>query len=143
MLFTKIETDFSAEISNSNVFSAQNQVVSKKKNKKKRSSPNLRLSFGRNLKFKRFFRSKKKKKRSSPKLRQIFRPNLEIQTFQGELFFYGGGVFSIFRKKSTSKPPKTCDFAYFTSQWRGSSPPAPPGYATGCNTVLIKWYMKF
>ena len=48
------ETDFSAEIGNSNVFFAQNQVVSKKK---------------------------KKKKRSSPKLRLIFRPKSEIQTF--------------------------------------------------------------
>ena len=52
---TKIETDFSAEIGNSNVFFAQIQVVSKKK--------------------------KKKKKRSSPKLRLIFRPKSEIQTF--------------------------------------------------------------
>ena len=33
-VFTKIETDFSAEIGNSNVFFAQNQVVSKKKKKK-------------------------------------------------------------------------------------------------------------
>ena len=50
-VFTKIETDFSAEIGNSNVFFAQIQVVSKKK------------------------------KRSSPKLRLIFRPKSEIQTF--------------------------------------------------------------
>ena len=37
-VFTKIETDFSAEIGNSNVFFAQIQVVSKKKikNKKKK-----------------------------------------------------------------------------------------------------------
>ena len=34
-VFTKIETDFSAEIGNSNVFFAQIQVVSKKKKKKK------------------------------------------------------------------------------------------------------------
>ena len=33
-VFTKIESDFSAEIRNSNVFFAQNQVVSKKKKKK-------------------------------------------------------------------------------------------------------------
>ena len=32
-VFTEIESDFSAEIGNSNVFSAQNQVVSKKKKK--------------------------------------------------------------------------------------------------------------
>ena len=41
-VFTKIESDFSAEIGNSNVFFAQIQVVSKKK---KRSSPKLRLIF--------------------------------------------------------------------------------------------------
>ena len=34
-VFTKIETNFSAEIGNSNVFFAQIQVVSKKKKKKK------------------------------------------------------------------------------------------------------------
>ena len=34
-VFTEIETAFSAKIGNSNVFSAQNQVVSKKKKKKK------------------------------------------------------------------------------------------------------------
>ena len=34
-VFTKIETDFSAEIGNSNVFFAQIQVVSKKEKKKK------------------------------------------------------------------------------------------------------------
>ena len=53
-VFTKIESDFSAAIGNSNDFFAQIQVVSKKK---------------------------KKKKRSSPKLRVIFRPKSEIQTF--------------------------------------------------------------
>ena len=45
-VFTKIESDFSAEIGNSNVFFAQIQVVSKK-TKKKRSSPKLRLIFRR------------------------------------------------------------------------------------------------
>ena len=40
-VFTEIETDFSAEIRNSKIFSAQNQVVSKKK----RSSPKLRQIF--------------------------------------------------------------------------------------------------
>ena len=34
VVFTKIESDFSAEIGNSNVFFAQIQVVSKKKKKK-------------------------------------------------------------------------------------------------------------
>ena len=67
---------------------------------------------------------------SLPKLRPIFRPNSEIQTFEGGCFPMGG-LFSIFHTKSASKAPKTCDFAYFTSQWGGSSPPRPPGYATG------------
>ena len=44
VVFTEIESDFSAEIGNSNDFSAQNQVISKKK-KKKRSSPKLREVF--------------------------------------------------------------------------------------------------
>ena len=46
-VFTKIESEFSAEIGNSNVFFAQIQVVSKTKQKKKRSSPKLRLIFRR------------------------------------------------------------------------------------------------
>ena len=35
-VFTEIESDFSAEIGNSNNFFAQNQVISKKKKKKKK-----------------------------------------------------------------------------------------------------------
>ena len=55
-VFTEIESDFSAEIGNSNVFFAQNQVVSKKK--KKGLHQNWEWFFGRNRKFKRFFRPK-------------------------------------------------------------------------------------
>ena len=133
----KIQTKFLGKLGNSKVFSAQNQVVSKNKNKnkKKRSSPKLRLIFRPKSEIQRYFppkfrwSPKEKKKRSSPKLRLIFRPKSEIQTFQGGLFSYGGGgLFSIFHKKSGSKPPKTCDFA-------GLEPPPPPapllGYATG------------
>ena len=40
-VFTKIESDFSAEIGNSNVFFAQIQVVSKKKKKKKKKKKGL------------------------------------------------------------------------------------------------------
>ena len=109
---------------------------SPKKKKKKRSSPKLRLIFQPKSEIQTFFSAqnqvvskKKKKTRSSPKLRLIFRPNSEIQTFEGRLFCYGG---AIFHKKSASKAPKTCDFAYFTSQWGGLEPPPPPppGYAT-------------
>ena len=117
-----IGTDFSAEIGNSNVFSAQNQVVSKKKKKKKKKGlhRNWDWFFGRNRKFERFFRPKSGGLQNKKGLHRnwdwFFLPNPEIQTFEG-------GLFSIFHKKSASKPPKTCDFAYFTSQWGGSSPP--------------------
>ena len=47
-----------------------------------------------------------------------------------------GGLFSIFHKKSALKAPKTCDFAFFTNQWGGSSPPT-PGYATECDKVSL------
>ena len=102
MIFTEIESDFSAKIGNSNNFSAQKQVVSKKK--KQGLHQNLGWIFGQNRKFKQFFspktsglqkkkqglhrnlvwffgqNRKSKKKRSSPKLRLIFRPKSEIQT---------------------------------------------------------------
>ena len=52
--FTKIESEFSAEIGNSNVFFRPNSGGLQKKSKKKRSSPKLRV---------------------------IFRPKSEIQTF--------------------------------------------------------------
>ena len=104
----------------------KNQVVSKKT--KKGSSPKLRLIFRPKSEIQTF--------RSSPKLKLIFRPKSEIQTFQGGAVFLWGGLFSIFHKKLGSKPPKTCDFAYFTSQLGGSSPPAPPGYATVWETCL-------
>ena len=77
-VFTKIETDISAEIGNSNVFSPEIRWSPKKK---KGLHQNWDWFFGRNRKFKRFFRpksgglQKKKKKRFSPKLRLIFRPD--------------------------------------------------------------------
>ena len=145
-VFTKIETDYPAKIENSNVFSAQKQVVSKKKGLHQK----LRIIFPPKSQILTFFQpkhrwsqKKKKKKRSSLKFRLIFQPKSEIlMLFQAEsrhvLHNFGtqfplGGLFSIFQQKSASKAPKTCDFAYFTSQWRGLEPPPPPtpGYATG------------
>ena len=67
----EIETDFSAEIGNFNVFSAQNQVVPKKKKK-------VFIEFETD--------------------RLIFRPKSEIQTFEGGLFSNGGGYFQFFTK---------------------------------------------
>ena len=91
----------------------------------------LRRNFSESSEIQRFFppeiRWSPKRKRSSPNLSQIFRSNSEIQTYEGGLFSYGGGgLFSIFHKKSASKAPKTCDFAHFTSQWGGLEPPRPP-----------------
>ena len=122
-VFAKIETDFSAEISNSDGFSAQKQVISKKK----------------------VFAEKKKV------LRRIFRPKYQIQTIfpvlitatssQLRLPNPFGGLFSFLDQKSASNALKTCDFAYFSGQWGGSSPPAPtPGYATGDTRGGILWY---
>ena len=115
-------------------------MISKKK--KKRSSSKFRVLF--RPKFKGIFlpslddlQKKKKRKRSSPKLRLIFRPILQIQTFEGGLFSNGGGLFSIFHIKSASKAQKTCDFAYFTSQWGGLEPPRPP-----LATLLIVAYFR-
>ena len=51
---------------------------------------------------------------------------------RGGSFRMGGGLFSIFHRKSASKAQNICDFASFTSQWGGLEPPRPPppGYAT-------------
>ena len=80
-------------------------------------------------------KKKKKKKRSSPKFKAIFLPKFrKFKRFRGGSFRMGG-LFSIFHRKSASKAQKTCDFAYFTSQWGGLEPPPPPppGYATATN----------
>ena len=90
----KVFTDL-AEISNSKVFFAQNQAVSKKKKKKKVFTDFETGCSG----------------------------QLGILNVWGGLFSYGGRLFLIFHQKSTSKPPKRCDFAYFTSQWGGLEPP--------------------
>ena len=124
----KIETKFLGKVGISKVFSAQNQVVSRKK--KKKVFTEIETDFSAEIRNSKVFPPKirwssktnkqtNKKKRSSPKLRLIIRPNSEIQTFEG-------GLFSIFHTKSASKAPKTCDFAYFTSQWGGLEPPRPP-----------------
>ena len=59
----------------------------------------------------------------------------------GGLFSYGGGLFSIFHKKSASKQPNRCDFAYFTSQWGGLEPPPPP--PSPLATLLISTKKRF
>ena len=94
-VFTEIETDFSAKIGNSNVFSAQIQVVSKKK------------------------------KRSSPKLRLIFRPNSEIQTFEGGLFSYGGIFSIFHKKSASKAPKTCDSAYFTRQWGGARAPPPP------------------
>ena len=100
-------------------------------------------------KFKGFFRpklgdlQKKKKKKKKKGLRQnsgrFFSQFRKFKRLRGGSFRMGGGLFSIFHRKSASKAQKTCVFAYFTSQWEGlEPPPPPPGYATACNLTYKK-----
>ena len=69
-VFTKIESDFSAEFGNSNVFFAQIQVVSKKK----RSSPKLRLIF-----------------RPNSEIQNVFFAKIETDFFAGLVTFRSVG----------------------------------------------------
>ena len=71
----------------------------------------------------------KKKKKVFTEIETHFSLRFGNSNVRGGAVFLRWGLFSIFHKKSASKAPKTCDFAYFTSQWGGSSPP-PPGYDT-------------
>ena len=116
-------------------FSAENQVFSKKK---KGLHWNWEWFFGRNPKFKGFFRPNsgvlQKKKRSSPKLRLIFRPISQIQTFEGGLFSYGGAIFN-FSQKIGLKSTKNMRFCILHEPMGGLEPPAPPGYATALGAL--------
>ena len=79
-VFAKIQSDFSAEIRNSKLFSAQNQVISKNK-KKKRSSPKFRVIFRPNSEFRnsKLFSAQNQvippKKKKKMKVRSVFHPN--------------------------------------------------------------------
>ena len=103
--------------------------------KKKGLRQNSEWFFGRNPKFKAFFRPKlgdlQKKKKVFTKIEAAISSNFANSDVWGGAVFEWGGLFSIFHRKSASKAQKACDFAYFTRQSGGSSPPAPPpGYAT-------------
>ena len=105
-------------------------MISKKK--KKRSSPKFRVIFRPNSEIQRFFPPKirwslkKKKKGLHQNWDWYFVQFRKFRRLRGGCFRMGG-LFSIFHWKSASKAQKTCDFAYFTSQWGGArAPPAPP-----------------
>ena len=66
-----------------------------------------------------------KKKTSSPKLRLIFRPNSEIQTFEGGCFPMGGAIFN-FLQKIALKSTKNVRFCILHKPMGGLEPPRPP-----------------
>ena len=131
-VFGKIQSDFSAEIQNSNVFSAQNHGISKKK--KKRSSAKFRVIFRPKSKIQTFFPPKimgspKKKKKKG--LRQISR-RFFFQNFAssnvsgGALFAWGGAIFN-FSQKIGLKSTKNMRFCILNKPMGGArAPPAPP-----------------
>ena len=102
---------------------------------------NLRRNVSERSEIQRFFppkirwSPKKKKKKVFAKIQGDFSPNFASSNVWGGALFVWGGLFSIFHRKSASKAQKTCYFAYFTSQWGGSSPPAPPPLATLLNMI--------
>ena len=98
-VFTKIESDFSAEIGNSNVFFALNQVVSKKKKKKKvftKIESDFSAEIGNSNVFLVQNQLVSKKKRFSPKLRLVFRPeSLGCGWWGGDASRNGAELFEI------------------------------------------------
>ena len=142
-VFTEIETEFLAKITNSNTFSPNNRWFPKKNKKTKGLHQNWDGVFGQNHKFKHFFGPKTgdfQKKRSSPKLERIFRPKSEIHTFfkaesRHLLHNFGTqfpleGLFSFFHQNRPQKNQKRAILHTLQANGGGSSPPAPPGYAT-------------
>ena len=111
-VFAKIQSDFSAEIQNSNVFSARNQVISKKKKKKKRCSP----------KFKAIFLSKFRK----------------FKRFRGGSFRMGGAIFN-FSQKIGLKSTKNMRFCILHKPMGGLEPPPAPPLATLLDTCHSNW----
>ena len=87
----------------------------------------LRRNFSESSEIQRFFPPKirwsPKKKTVFTKIETDFSAKFGNSNVWGGAVFLWGGLFSIFHKKSSSKATKTCDFAHFTSQWGGSSPP--------------------
>ena len=90
----KIETKFLGKLRNSKVFFRQSSGDLQEK--KKKVFTKIENNFLAEIRNSNVFSVQKqvisKKKRSSPKLRPVFWPKSEIQTFEGGLFSYGGGL---------------------------------------------------
>ena len=130
-VFTEFETDFLADIGNSNVFSAQNQVVSKKKVFTKFETDFL-ADIGNSNVFSVQNQVVSKKKRSSPNLRLIFRPKSEIQPFEGGCFPMGGGAIFNFSQKIGLKTTKMVRFCILHKPMGSLSPPPAPAWLRYC-----------
>ena len=104
-VFTEIETDFSAEIGNSNVFSAQKQLISKKKKVFAEIETDFSAKIGNSNAF-----------------------SGRITTCTSQLrhpISFGGAVF-IFLPKIGLKSTKNVRFCILHKPMGGSSPPPPP-----------------
>ena len=80
-------------------------------------------------------KEKKKKKGLHQNWDRFFVQFRKFRHLRGAVFLWGG-LFSIFHKKSASKALKTCDFAYFASQWGWLEPPPPPPWLRYCMYVI-------
>ena len=120
-VFAKIKSDFSAEIRNSYVFSAQNLVISKKNNGLRQNS------------------------------RRFFSQFRNFKRLRGGYFRMGGGAIFHFSQKIGLKTTKNMRFCILHKpNGGGSSPPAPPppppppGYATAvllpAKTLLVLYH---
>ena len=108
--------DFSAEIGNSNSFSAQKQVISKKK----KVFTEIETDFsGRNHKFKRFLRPNQGNSFTTSAPKSLW-----------------GGLFSFFEQKSASKAPKNVRFCVLFRPV--GKVRAPPDYATASRCGFLQ-----
>ena len=144
-VFTKIESDFSAEIRNSKVVSAHKKVISKKEKKKKGLHQNWEGFFGRNPKFFPFFSaqnqviSTKKKKKVFTDIETDFSSNFANSVVWGGTVFEWGGYFLFFSENWPQKHKKHA--ILHTSQANGGAraPPRPP-WLRYC--LLPSWIWK-
>ena len=146
----KTETEFLGKFGNSNVFSAQKQVISKKKGLHR----NWDCFFGQNRKFKRFFCPKtgdlQKKKTVFTEIETDFSAKIgnsnafssRITTCTSKLRhqFPLGGLFLIFHQ---NQKHQICAILHTSQANGGALAPRPPGYATdqirGLLSTALEW----
>ena len=118
------------------------------KKKKKGLRQNSEWFFGRNPKFKRFFRPnlgdlQKKKKKVFAKIQDDFSSNFASSNVWGGALFVWGGLFSFFHRKSASKAQKNA--ILHTSQANGGARAPPPWlrYCVELTRQLRSRYMNY